>query len=578
MVPWTRVHWNVAMRNQTKLAKTLRAGRAHQKRSEQEVLAALRLAREDNMSVAYASAVCEIPLSTMYRLNRNGPAGKPGPPTILTAGEEQSLVEHVLLMSNVGLGLTKLDVSRKVLRIVDDGRKHPWKEAGQMPGRDWWEGFLRRHPEISMRSNEKLEKARAKMDNPNVLGDFFDKLEAAIREHEVVAANIYNMDETKVEGRPPRTLARRGARSAVALADSPLPHITVVACVNADGSNIMPPLVINKGANILEGWTNPATELPGTTYAATANGWMERSTFDGWFAKFVLHVEGHRGVDANGQPLAVILILDGHDSHISLEAVLVAESKRIVLIQLPAHTSHRTQPLDVGCFASWHRKFGQVLHEHILMHPRVPVTRNLFTALMGPPWRACLSPANITAGFRNAGIVPLDRSKLLKDPETRVAGPSDMVDFRPSTAFTTPSPRTRAVSTPRLTPPEEIRHTPRNALVEIINGHERRIAQLEDAVSREKDLRLQQIMQPPFAREDEQPEKKRGRISSTGHDGKARVLTSGELRKSIDDAKRQQEEKKRAKSAEMAAKRAEKAAARAAGTVTKAAGSAARKK
>jgi hypothetical protein len=158
------------MRNRAKATQNVRDGRNRPVRKQAMVEAALRLINEDGKSVKYASTVCGIPQSTLYRWKQDGiddvsRIRRPGPRTVLTKEEEQKLVGYVLTMSQVGLGLTKDDLIRKVMEILADGRDHPWNERpGQVPGRDWFEGFLRRNPEIVMRSNEKLEKARAKMD------------------------------------------------------------------------------------------------------------------------------------------------------------------------------------------------------------------------------------------------------------------------------------------------------------------------------------------------------------------------------------------------------------------------------
>ncbi|KAJ8929745.1 hypothetical protein NQ314_017535 [Rhamnusium bicolor] len=43
-----------------------------------------------------------------------------------------------------------------------------------------------------------------------------------------------------------------------------------------------------------------------------------------------------------------LLILDGHSSHKSYEALELAKKRSVVLFCLPAHCTHRLQPLDVA--------------------------------------------------------------------------------------------------------------------------------------------------------------------------------------------------------------------------------------
>jgi len=44
--------------------------------------------------------------------------------------------------------------------------------------------------------------------------------------------------------------------------------------------------------------------------------------------------------------------MDGHRSHVDAEAVAIAEPNNVVILLLPAHTSHELQPLDKAVFKS----------------------------------------------------------------------------------------------------------------------------------------------------------------------------------------------------------------------------------
>ena len=45
-----------------------------------------------------------------------------------------------------------------------------------------------------------------------------------------------------------------------------------------------------------------------------------------------------------------MVVLDGYKSHLSIQFELFYKEKNIITLYLPAHSSHLTQPLDVGCF------------------------------------------------------------------------------------------------------------------------------------------------------------------------------------------------------------------------------------
>jgi hypothetical protein len=52
-----------------------------------------------------------------------------------------------------------------------------------------------------------------------------------------------------------------------------------------------------------------------------------------------------------------LFILDGHGSHVTLEAIKQAEKFGFDMITFPSHTSHVFQPLDVACFKPFKTTF-----------------------------------------------------------------------------------------------------------------------------------------------------------------------------------------------------------------------------
>jgi hypothetical protein len=53
-----------------------------------------------------------------------------------------------------------------------------------------------------------------------------------------------------------------------------------------------------------------------------------------------------------------LLIIDGHESHCSLEFQDYCKENKIIALCMPSHSSHLLQPLDIACFAPLKRSYG----------------------------------------------------------------------------------------------------------------------------------------------------------------------------------------------------------------------------
>ena len=80
-----------------------------------------------------------------------------------------------------------------------------------------------------------------------------------------------------------------------------------------------------------------------TLFVHSDSGWINADLFLEWFKFFINNIPPTR---------PVVLIQDGHSSHVSIELVELACENNIHLLCLPSHTSHILQPLDIGCFKS----------------------------------------------------------------------------------------------------------------------------------------------------------------------------------------------------------------------------------
>ncbi|KAJ4433806.1 hypothetical protein ANN_16118 [Periplaneta americana] len=110
-------------------------------------------------------------------------------------------------------GLTRRSVMQLAYEIAEKNKLATWfNKETKSAGKEWFSGFMKRHPELSLRQPEATSLARASGFNRVVVGKFFDTLEQLVDQHKLTAARIFNMDETShtVVQRQEKILAQRG--------------------------------------------------------------------------------------------------------------------------------------------------------------------------------------------------------------------------------------------------------------------------------------------------------------------------------------------------------------------------------
>ena len=138
--------------------------------------AALNAVKSQGMSIRGAATKYGIPATTLHdHVSGKSKRIHSGAPTILTPSEEKEIVTACQVMQDLAFPLTKEFMSvviRDYLR--DAGRGDRFTDG--IPGRDWWYGFFRRHPELVQRKPEHLQKCRADAANPDVRKENTHKL------------------------------------------------------------------------------------------------------------------------------------------------------------------------------------------------------------------------------------------------------------------------------------------------------------------------------------------------------------------------------------------------------------------
>jgi hypothetical protein len=134
--------------------------------------------------------------------------------------------------------------------------------------------------------------------------------------------------------------------------------------------------------------------------------WMTSYLFSAWISHFVTSIRRHSVLSPEHRHL---LILDGHNSHVTLEVARQAKTVGLDLITLPSHTSHALQPLDVSVFKPFKQFFREYRDFWMSRNLEQPASKEILAQWVSLALRKALTENNIRAGFRGAGIFPLNR-------------------------------------------------------------------------------------------------------------------------------------------------------------------------
>ena len=389
---------------------------------DEDMLSAMEAVFKSEMSVSRAAAAFSVPRKTLDdRIKGRVEHGtKPGRSTVLTEQEEKALCSYLIYMAERGFPLTRRMVMAFAWAIALRSGKGDRFNSEIGPGEHWWINFRKRHPEISLRKVDKLERSRAECLDPEVVKEYFEMLEKTLSENGLMnnPRRLYNCDETflPLDGTREKAVTSKRAKSTYAQAIGTREHITMLCGASAAGT-ALPPMIIFPKA--FPGGKYTFKGPDDAVYAKSDSGWVDSELFLSWMNKvFLRYAVPQR---------PVLLFVDGHTSHMTLDVIDVARSNGVILFCLPPHTTHALQPLDVAVFKSLKDNFFKATRAVSFCKTNFIVTKREFAAMVKGPFEKAFSMVNIKAGFAKTGIFPFNPNAI------------DMSKMKPSEVYNSPA-------------------------------------------------------------------------------------------------------------------------------------------
>ncbi|CAF3501171.1 unnamed protein product [Rotaria sp. Silwood2] len=288
--------------------------------------------------------------------------------------------------------------------------------------KDWYYSFLKRwQNELIVMKSSSLKNARAKDVRPDIINGWFNNLYHVLKKLNLLnkPQSIYNMDESGFaeEAGSRVVVVKRGTKYANK--------------VQGSGGKAYTTVLLTIPAN-------------GIVYNGTKSGWTDDNCFFDYLRKLFIPNTKHL-------PRPLLLIFDGHYSHLSLQAVRLAIENEIHLLCLPSHSTHLLQPLDVYTLKYVKQQWKQLLWERNKTISKV-LDKREFVQLFSKVYDFALIPAHCSTAFAKAGIFPYDprvikNDRIIKNTlSTTIAPPEQSIPTLSNELDASPRPNGKPIN------------------------------------------------------------------------------------------------------------------------------------
>nr|AER39693.1 transposase [Verticillium dahliae] len=383
---------------------------------ERQLQLALQAIQNDpDLSIRAATNIFGVPRMTLTRRLRGITSQRDRIPLNrnLTELEELTIVQYILELNSRAFPPRLCEVEDMANRLLAD------RDAPSV-GKRWASNFVRRQPELKTRFFRRYDYQRAQCEDPEAIRDWFALVKNTIAKYGIAEPDIYNFDETgfmmgvigsgmvvtNAERRSNTKMVQPGGRE----------WVTVIQGVGADGWCV-PPFIIMAGKNHLSSWYEDSPLPHDWVIATTDKGWTTNEKGLEWIQHFDKHTKPRRSAGYR------LLILDGHQSHHSVEFELYCKENNIITLCMPPHSSHLLQPLDVGCFGPLKQAYGRQIEKKMRAGTSHITKEDFFPAFFAA-FKEAMTERNIKGGFRGAGLVPMSPEIVVSKLDVKLRTPT----------------------------------------------------------------------------------------------------------------------------------------------------------
>ncbi|XP_025192175.1 uncharacterized protein LOC112592366 [Melanaphis sacchari] len=317
------------------------------------------------------------------------------PRQVFSLVEEEELANYIKKAADIYFGLSPKEVRRLAFDYASYLNKtnipKSWSQ-NELAGEDWFTGFKKRRHDLSIRIPEATSLARASSFNMVNVNSFFVNLKTVLNRYNFGPGDIYNMDETGITTvqKPNKIVARRGFKQIGRITSAERGTLVTLAFAVSALGNSVPPYFIFPRVHFKDHFI--AKGPLGCAGSANPSGWMKETHFIDYLKHFVSHVRCSK-------TKPVLLLLDNHDSHLSIEGLNYSKENGITILSFPPHCSHKLQPLDRSVYGPLKKYISSAFDSWMVNNPGKTMTIYEIPEMVKQALPLAATPNNITADF-----------------------------------------------------------------------------------------------------------------------------------------------------------------------------------
>ena len=345
--------------------------------------------KEGKASIYKAAKLCGIPQQTLR--DRTSGTVNPvkftsGRDSFLSSDEEAALVSYIKEVATCSFGFKR----NALAELSGETSFYLRRRNTNVPlSNKWVYRFLIRWPELKMTERKTFPMGRAPSATRETEENYYRELHHVLQKSDLMKKphRIYSLVETKVSQRGSSTLPSQTA--------------TVISCTNAAGK-ALPAYIIFRGKRKPKDLLT--TTHPGIRTTISESGCADSRILETYFTEHFLE-----SIPRAKDELTLVLY-DGHNTHIPVPLINWARERNIVMFLLPPHVTNILQPSESDAPGPFEVAYHKECSKIVLTGPGKTTARHDMCRLIANAYQCAMTPENITAGFRYAGIFPFDKT------------------------------------------------------------------------------------------------------------------------------------------------------------------------